>query len=210
MPQTNHKHLLETLIKNTAQTIHVPEDILKTYLNQHIGVNLSTQVQLLHIANKYSLDPIAGEIQLSLWKHEWSVIISIDGWIKLINQHPHFQGMSLREPSDQNANSLEWMECCIYRDDRILPIIIKEYLSEVKTEHESWQQMPRRMLRHRVIQQCARLAFGIAAPEQLKAEPVTKVALDPIHQTNPLANLEFPTPPIPRTEWLKKELSQKK
>jgi hypothetical protein len=62
------------------------------------------------------------------------------------------------------------MECTIYRNDRILPIVVKEYLEEVMTNHPSWQQMPRRMLRHRVIQQCARLAFGISAKEGVTIE----------------------------------------
>jgi hypothetical protein len=35
----------------------------------------------------------------------------------------------------------------------------------MKTEHAAWQQMPRRMLRHRAMQQCARLAFEITVPE---------------------------------------------
>jgi hypothetical protein len=43
--------------------------------------------------------------------------------------------------------------------------VVKEYFSEMKTEHAAWQQMPRRMLRHRAMQQCARLAFGITVPE---------------------------------------------
>jgi hypothetical protein len=67
------------------------------------------------------------------------------------------------------------MECTIYRHDRILPIIVKEYLDEVKTDQLYWQQMPRRMLRHRVIQQCARLAFGIGQADRItgmrKADP---------------------------------------
>ena len=183
--QTN---LIETLIDNAAHTIEVPSDMLRTYLMQHVGVDLVTQVQLLHVAKKHTLDPIAGEIQLSPFKQGWSVMITIDGWMKLINQHPHFQGMSLREPATEDANALAWMECCIYRDDRILPTVVKEYLSEVQTEHESWQQMPRRMLRHRVIQQCARLAFGIAAPELGRTGLATGVGPDPINQADPLVN----------------------
>jgi hypothetical protein len=57
------------------------------------------------------------------------------------------------------------MGCAIYRTDRVKPIEVKEYFSEMKTEHAAWQQMPRRMLRYRAMQQCARLAFGIAVPE---------------------------------------------
>ena len=63
-----------------------------------------------------------------------------------------------------------FVRCEIYRNDRILPIVVKEYLEEVMTNHPSWQQMPRRMLRHRVIQQCARLAFGISAQEHVNVE----------------------------------------
>ena len=35
----------------------------------------------------------------------------------------------------------------------------------MRTDNNTWKQMPRRMLRHRVIQQCARLAFGISGTE---------------------------------------------
>jgi uncharacterized protein YlxP (DUF503 family) len=46
-----------------------------------------------------------------------------------------------------------------------VPIEVKEYLCEIQTEHSIWKDMPRRMLRHRVLAQCARLAFGISIPE---------------------------------------------
>jgi hypothetical protein len=57
------------------------------------------------------------------------------------------------------------MECTIYRSDRVVPMTVREHLSEVKTNHPAWQQIPRRMLRYKALQQCARLAFGISAPE---------------------------------------------
>jgi hypothetical protein len=47
----------------------------------------------------------------------------------------------------------------------VVPIEIKEFLCEIQTEHSIWKDMPRRMLRHRVIAQCARLAFGVSVPE---------------------------------------------
>jgi hypothetical protein len=75
--------------------------------------------------------------------------------------------MSLRDSTELIDGIPTWIECTIYRNDRILPIVIKEYLEEVRTDHPSWQQMPRRMLRHRVIQQCARLAFNISSRDQI-------------------------------------------
>jgi hypothetical protein len=210
MPHTDSSNLLETLIESTAHTLEIPCEMLRGYLLQHLGVDWATQIQLLHVAKKHALDPVAGEIQLSPFKHGWSVMITIDGWMKLINQHPHFQGMSLREPATEDSHAHVWMECCIYRDDRILPTVVKEYLSEVQTEHESWQQMPRRMLRHRVIQQCARLAFGIAAPEPMKAETAIGSNPDSFNATGATLNLAPSLAHTPRTAWLKQELSQTK
>ena len=59
------------------------------------------------------------------------------------------------------------MGCAIYRIDRVVPIEVKEYLCEIQTEHSIWKEMPRRMLRHRVIAQYTRVAFGVSVPEQL-------------------------------------------
>ena len=54
----------------------------------------------------------------------------------------------------------EWIECAIYRKDRTVPTTVREYLTEVKGENEIWRKMPRRMLRHRALQQCVRLAIA--------------------------------------------------
>jgi hypothetical protein len=126
------------------------------------------------LASKYRLDPLSDEISL-LQNQEGNhqAFITIDGWSKLINDHPQYAGMSLRDSTELIDGIPAWMECTIYRNDRILPIVIKEYLEEVRTDHPSWQQMPRRMLRHRVIQQCARLALGISAHEITTSTQIT-------------------------------------
>lgn len=41
-----------------------------------------------------------------------------------------------------------------------MPITVREYFVEVRNSHEMWQKMPRRMLRHRALQQCVRLAIA--------------------------------------------------
>jgi hypothetical protein len=43
--------------------------------------------------------------------------------------------------------------------------VIKEYFEEVRADHSSWQQMLRRKPKHKVIQQCTRLALGVSANE---------------------------------------------
>ena len=97
---------------------------------------------------------------------QYQTLITKDGWMKLINQDPQFAGMTFKESSELELGIPLWMECSIYRHDRILPITVKEYSAEIKTEHPLWKTMPRRMLRHRSIQQCARLAFSIHIADQ--------------------------------------------
>jgi hypothetical protein len=79
--------------------------------------------------------------------------------------HPHFAGLTFMQSSEEKEGLPIWMECTIHRSDRAIPTTIREYMTEVRHETEIWQRMPRRMLRHRVLQQCARVAIGIRAPE---------------------------------------------
>jgi hypothetical protein len=162
--------ILEKTIAHAAKVLNIEVDELQLWLDQHQGITPYTQVQLLRLASKHLLDPLSDEISIMETKEGFLPYITIDGWAKLMNQHPQYAGMSLREPTESNSQLPTWMECTIYRNDRILPIVVKEYLEEVMTNHPSWQQMPRRMLRHRVIQQCARLAFGISAQEGINIE----------------------------------------
>lgn len=161
---------LQTAIQNTADILKIEADDLQLWLDQYLGLTPYTQIQLLRLASKYQLDPLSDEVNLLETKEGYLPFITIDGWAKLINQHPQYAGMSLRDSTEHIDGIPAWMECTIYRNDRILPIVIKEYFEEVRTDHPSWQQMPRRMLRHRVIQQCARLALGISAQESISKE----------------------------------------
>lgn len=193
---------LEKSIEQAASVLGIEADELHLWLEQHQSITHFTKIQLLRLASKHLLDPLSDEIGVMETKDGFLPFITIDGWAKLINQHPQYAGMSLREPFDSSNQLPQWMECTIYRNDRILPIVVKEYLDEVITNHPSWQQMPRRMLRHRVIQQCARLAFGINAPD--KVDKSKAIAEEPVKEPK-----VEPTTKIKKTrsEALKEKLS---
>jgi hypothetical protein len=143
----------------------------------------------LRLANKYQLDPLSDEISLLQGQdHTYQAFITIDGWSKLINNHPQYAGMSLRDSTELINGIPSWMECTIYRNDRILPIVIKEYFEEVRTDHPSWQQMPRRMLRHRVIQQCAKLAFNISSTDHSFKDQTNQVKVEISDGSSPRKN----------------------
>ena len=139
---------------------------LDNWYAQQETVPIKTMLNLLTHAKRYGLNPILGEIACD-YSDElgWQVYLPIDGWIVLILREPSFQGMTFTQAEKEEQEVPIWMECTIYRSDRVVPMTVREYLSEVKTNHPAWQKIPRRMLRYKALQQCARLAFGISAPE---------------------------------------------
>ncbi len=153
-------------LKGAAQAIGMTPTSLATWLSQYPQLTEATQETCLRLIAEYRLNPRADEIDLVQFEvGRWQVFITVNGWAKLINAHPAFCGIEFSEASELDQGVPIWMGCAIYRTDRVKPIEVKEYFSEMKTEHAAWQQMPRRMLRHRAMQQCARLAFGITVPE---------------------------------------------
>ena len=157
--------LIEKEVHMVAKAIGIDSEELQAWITLQTSIQIhapaKTILHLLRTAKEYRLDPLQEEVVLTQYDDSWQVSISIDGWIKLINRHPAFAGLAFTE-SPENVDGLPvWMECAIHRTDRILPTTTREYLVEVKNDSDIWKKMPRRMLRHRTLQQCARLAFAI-------------------------------------------------
>jgi len=157
---------LAKALKRAAQEITMTPKELTAWLSQYPQLSEVSQETCLRLIAEYRLNPRADELDLIQFEEgRWQVFITVNGWAKLINAHPAFCGIEFSEASEFEEGVPLWIGCAIYRTDRVKPIEVKEYFSEMKTEHAAWQQMPRRMLRHRAMQQCARLAFGITVPE---------------------------------------------
>jgi hypothetical protein len=167
----------EKLLASAIKKLGCTAEELIAWLNGALNTPEAIQLNALRLITKHELDPFADEIAIHQYEDaHWQAFITIDGWAKLINSHPTFNGISFAE-SEEIVNGLPvWMKCIIYRKDRVVPIEVKEYLSEIQTEHSIWQDMPRRMLRHRVIAQCARLAFGISVPEYRPTKNLSKLS----------------------------------
>jgi hypothetical protein len=191
-----------------ATQMNIECEELQAWIDLQFHVPSKTILTLLRTATQYGLDLLREEVMLSPYEDSWHVSISVDGWIKLINQHPAFTGVTFTQSPDVTEGSPIWMECTIYRSDRTIPITVREYLSEVKNTSDAWQKMPRRMLRHRVLQQCARLAIGIALKGDNEKEPLnscpTTIAL-PQAISSPTSSCNF----MSQSDSLKKILKQK-
>lgn len=113
---------------------------------------------LLVVADQYQLNPFTREIYAFPDKTAGIVpVVGVDGWARIINEHPQYDGMDASYDDDSESYTVS-----IYRKDRKHPTTVTEYLSECKRNTGPWGTHPRRMLRHKAVIQCARLAFGFA------------------------------------------------
>lgn len=128
------------------------------------GQNVSREhfAAFLLVAKEYGLNPLTKEIYAFPAKGGGiQPIVSIDGWMRMINDHPAFDGLDFQDTVSEDGQ-LVAVTCCIYRKDRTRPISVIEYMAECKRSTDAWRQWPRRMLRHKAAIQCARYAFGFS------------------------------------------------
>lgn len=119
-------------------------------------VSDSQMVALLVVANQYGLNPWTKEIYAFPDKSNGIVpVVGVDGWARIINSNANFDGMDFEQDADSCT-------CIIYRKDRSHPVKVTEWMAECKRSAGPWLTHPYRMLRHKAMIQCARLAFGFS------------------------------------------------
>ena len=116
------------------------------------------------VAREYRLNPILKEIYAFPSQNGVVPIISIDGWIRIINSHPKYAGCKFAYEGEITGDGEGTLACTceIYRTDRAKPIAVQEFYEECYRDTDPWNTMPRRMLRWKSLIQCARVAFGFA------------------------------------------------
>jgi hypothetical protein len=144
-----------------ANLLEINESELKAWIDLQIEVPAKTILNLLRTMQNLCLDPLSEEIGFTQYEDgNWQVFITIEGCSKLLNNHSQFNGLVFNQADTLVEGIPEWIECSIYRSDRTMPITVREYFVEVRNNKEIWKKMPRRMLRHRALQQCVRLAIA--------------------------------------------------
>ena len=138
--------------------------------------------RLLLAAERLGLDPLGGEIYAVPSGPDAAgpalLVLGVDGWCRVLNAHPAYQGVEFREGPNRESSAHgtpgsgqtladddglpAWMECTLHRRDRRVPTTVREYMVEARTDSPAWLSHPRRMLRHKALVQCARVAFGLA------------------------------------------------
>ncbi len=154
---------------------------------------------LMVVANQYHLNPFTKEIYAFPDKGGIVPIVGIDGWSRLLNENEQFDGMKFEysgtpgQIDGHHKPCPESITCIIYRKDREHPTEVTEYLDEVykppfvKNKGKQgeyvvqgpWQSHTKRMLRHKAMMQCARIAMGFTGIyDQDEAERIVAASDD--------------------------------
>lgn len=169
---------------------------------------------LLLVSHQYELNPLTKEIYPFVDRDGvMQLIVGVDGWIKLANTHPQYDGMELEDIDDAQGN-IRAVKCTIYRKDRNRPVIITETIDECFRDTAQWKNKRRRMLRHKATIQAIRYAFGFGGiidddeaaltVEYRNASVPTQVP----PKANPDAFTSSPEPAVNPTEAAPAELAE--
>jgi phage recombination protein Bet len=173
-----------------------PAEFERTLRATVVPANVSTEqfAAFLVVAKKYQLDPITKQIYAFPAKGGGiQPIVSIDGWMFLINSHPQFDGMEFEDQLDERG-AIVSITCRMFRKDRAHPVSVTEYMAECRRSTDPWKQWPARMLRHKAAIQAARYAFGfsgIVDPDEAERTVAADASPQPRAELAPYPEHDF-------------------
>lgn len=136
------------------------QTVKATVMPSNVNVSNEQLAAFCLVAKQYNLNPFTKEIFAYPSRGGIQPVVSIDGWMKLINSHPDFDGMTFVDQFVEGQ--LTAITCRMHRKNHSHPVEVTEYMSECKRNTDVWKQWPARMLRHKATIQAARYAFGFA------------------------------------------------
>lgn len=162
------------LVRGLAKAWGVSEDDVMRLAVSFIAVKEpSTRVpyekciEFLMICAAHKLNPATREIGAFYGYNEkqgWRLqtFIEVDGWVKLANQHPEYDGFTQEfhfRGQDRLADSVTTR---VFRKGRSHPEETTIFMDEWKKDTPVWRQMPNWQLGVKGIKQTVRFAFGFA------------------------------------------------
>ena len=153
---------LPALAANLAATLdYKGTDLVSTLkataFNSKSEISDAQMSALILVAQAHKLNPFTKEIFAFPQRDGIVPVVSVDGWLKIINQHPEMDGLEFEHAPDGS-----WCTAIIWRKDRSRPTKATEFMQETRRDTETWRKYPQWMLRHKAVIQAARMAFGFA------------------------------------------------
>lgn len=187
---------LAVIAQNTGASVEDITDVLRGMIvsakNQHGAQATNAELAIVTgVCATYGLNPLVKECAAFVSGGKLSVVVMVDGWYKMVNRRPEFDGVEFDDKFDANGN-LTAITCRMFIKGRERPVCVTEYMSECRDPKSSvWTKWPARMLRHKAYIQCARMAFGIT--EIIDDDEASRIAANaPAEKViNPAASINW-------------------
>ena len=155
--------LAENTGVSTEEISEVVRGMIISGKNQHGAVATNAEMTVVAgICGKYGLNPMIREAHAFISGGKLQVIIGIDGWIKIMNRQPDFDGFEQIDHFNDKGDLVS-VETKIYIKGRRFPTPHTEYMSECyQPKSPAWQKFKCRMLTNKSLGQTIRIAFGIS------------------------------------------------
>jgi phage recombination protein Bet len=176
IPQQKQSALAVMASKFSVEPARLLETLKATLMPKATNEEL---LSFVVTANQYGLNPFTREIYAFPARNGGiQPVVSVDGWIKMMNSHPQFNGIQF-STEDKDGKPFS-VTATIHHKERSHPVEVTEYFSECYRATEPWKVNPRRMLRHKALIQCARVAFGFSGiVDDEEAAPSVPVNVTP-------------------------------
>lgn len=129
---------------------------------------------LLHLADKYGLDPLRKEVCMIKTKAGPRPYVGIDGWLRIMTSQPDYDAHDIQEVWSGGAKgkgTIEYSTAILHSKKRkalgLLPFEHTEYFREcvVRADYTPWNSHPSRMLKEKALIQGVRLLWNIYIPD---------------------------------------------
>jgi hypothetical protein len=182
------------IAKNTgateAEITTVLTGMIISSKNQHGATATGAEMAVVTgTCAKYGLNPLVREAHAFISGGKLQVVIGIDGWIKIMNRQPDFNGVEFIDNFD--GKSLISITTKIHIKGRDFPTCVTEYMDECKQlKSDAWKKYEKRMLRNKSLGQCVRVAFGIS--EVIDDDEKARIVGGTVeNQTHPIEEVDF-------------------
>ena len=167
------------LARNTGATVEEMTEVIKGMIvsgkGQHGAVATNAEIMVVSsVCAKFGLNPLIREAHAFVSGGKLQVMIGLDGWLKLANRHPEFDGYEQFDNFDEKGELVS-VTTKIYVKNRRFPTPHTEYLKEAFVPTSpAWKKFPCRMLAGKSLGQCVRKAFGVS--EVLDDDEASRIA----------------------------------
>ena len=155
------------LARNTGATVEEMTDVIKGMIisgkAQHGAIATNAEIMVVSsVCAKFGLNPLVREAHAFVSGGKLQVMIGLDGWLKIANRDPNFDGYEQIESFDEKGELIS-VTTKIYVKGRKYPTPHTEWMKEAFVPTSpAWKKYPFRMLAGKSLGQCIRKAFGIS------------------------------------------------